>query len=437
MTEITDLIHVASLSNHELFTEVIAAISRCFKSRNKKERPKNWMSIAVQIAVSAAEGQNNNNNNNGYYASSSDWVEQFHVLSRSSSNDASTNVKFSEALSLLDAKECYRKRLNNVLEQLLPPNNNNNNNNLTVRQAAGLIRGSVLLSKEEGSDIIDDNVKNIQISVIKLLVKIMPQLGTSSPCDIFLAVQLPLLQSLDRTAFTNGGMAFPSKDVEQEFDYLLGGLKFDCDSDSIAQEVGEKRKRNCSVDKTIQHQHSKYAHLLEAAHLARKGAVRAQHGAVIFCPTSAAADDDDGTMQQVIGRGWNHDYLMDRAKTNKNKVVLHSECHAIADAIKSHGEDVCFNDLFPKATIFIVELESNFAYETCHPCPKCDPLLRAVGIMKVIHTTPDGILTEMELTKPTCELLANENCSLPLKAACDEQGITCKRLDTAMKETAD
>lgn len=434
MAEITDLINVASLSNHELFTEVIAVISCCFKSRNKKERPKNWMSIAIQVAVSAAEGLHG-------YTSSADWVEQFHALS--SRNDtagsgSTTDVKFSEALSRLNAKECYKKRLDNVLEQLqsspsLPPNNNNNNN-LTVRQAVGLIRGSVLLSKEDDDN--DDNVKDIQISVIKLLVRIMPQLGTSSPCDIFNAVQLPLLQSLDRAAFTNGGMVFPTKVVEQEFDYLLG-LNFECDPDSIAQ-VGEKRKRerSCSNDNaTIQH-HSKYTYLLEAAHLGRKGAVRAQHGAVIFCPT-AAADDDDGGAMQVIGRGWNHDYLMDRAKTNKNKVVLHSECHAIADAIKSHGEDVCFNDLFPKATIFIVELESDFAYETCHPCPKCDPLLRAVGIMKVIHTTPDGTLTEMKLSTPSCELLVNENCSLPLKAACDEQGITCKRLDDAIKEAAE
>lgn len=424
MTEITDLIKVASLSNHDLFTEVIAAISRCFKSRNKKERPKNWMSIAVQIAVSAAEGQSG-------FLSCADWVEQFHVLS--SRNDTAgsgllKDVKFSEALSGLDTKKCYRKRLDNVLELLhsssssIPPNNNN----LTVRQVAGLIRGSVLLSKENN----DDKVKEIQISVIKLLVKTMPQLGTSSPCDIFFALQLPLLRSIDRAAFTKGGLSFPSKDVEQEFDYLLG-LNFECDSDSIAQ-VGEKRKRSCSNDKKTIQYHSKYTHLLEAAHLARKGAVRAQHGAVIFCPTEA----DGGSAMQVIGRGWNHDYLMDRAKTNKNKVVLHSECHAIADAIKSHGEDTCFNDLFPKATIFIVELESDFAYETCHPCPKCDPLLRAVGIMKVIHTTPDGTLTEMELSAPSCELLANENCSLPLKAACDEQGIACKRLDDAIQEAA-
>jgi len=403
---------VASLSNHELFTEVIAVISRCFKSRNKKnERPKNWMAIAIQIAVAAAKGQEG-------YSCSDKWVEQFDALSRNKNDtcNETKDVTFSQALQELNGKECYLKRLNNVLDHASLPN-------LTVRQAAGLIRGSVLLSKEGNNS--DETVKDIQVSVIKLLVKTMPQLGTTSPCDIFLAVQLPLLQSLDREAFANGGISFPSKDAENEFKYLLDLDFVDCNSDTIAQ-VGEKRKRKSSGDRIILHR-NKYTHLLEAAHLARKGAVRAQHGAVIVSPSA------DGVVQ-VIGRGWNHDYLMDRAKTNKNKVVLHSECHAIADAIKSHGEDECFDVLFPKATIFIVELESDFAYELCHPCPKCDPLLRAVGLMKVLHTTPDGVITEMELGIPNCELLANENCSLPLKAACDEQGITCKRLDTAMKE---
>ena len=375
------------------------------------------MSIAIQIAISPAEGQIG-------YTSSEEWAEQFHILSRNDTGSGLKYVKFSEALKLLNAKECYMKRLNNVLDMYSSSPSNNNSNSLTVRQAAGLIRGSVLLSKEDNDN--DDAVKNIQISAIKLLVRTMPQLGTTNPCDIYLAVQLPLLQSLDRAAFTNGGISFPSKQAKQEFDYLLD-LDFVCDKDSIAQ-VGEKRKRSCSGD-IITHQ-NKYTHLLEAAHLARKGAVRAQHGAVIFCPAA------DGAIQ-VLGRGWNHDYLMDRAKTNKNKVVLHSECHAIADAIKNHGEDDCFNVLFPKSTILIAELESDFAYETCHPCPKCDPLLRAVGIMNVFHTTPDGMLTEMELSTPTCELLGNENCSLPLKAACDEQGITCKRLETAMKESAE
>ena len=412
------LINVASLSNRELFTEVIAAISRCFKSRNKKDRPNNWMSIALKISVAAARGETG-------CCCPDDWETQFNeALSSSSNPDSTGTINFSEALQSLDAKECYLKRLCNVIELTSLPI-------LSVRQAAGLIRGSALLSKESMTDNnVDDTVQNIQARVINLLVKAMPQLGSSNPCDIFLAVQLPVLQSIERNnAFTMGGITFPTKDVEHEF-YRLLDLDF-CDTpDSIAQ-VGEKRKRTASEEQPITSCHNNYTHLLlEAAHLARNGAVRAQHGAIIFCPSS------DGTRQEVLGRGWNHDYLMDRAKTNKNNVVLHSECHAIADALKRHGEDVCFNQLFPKAGIFIAELISDFAYDDSHPCPKCDPLLRAVGITKALYTMPDGTIMELALGAPCYELLGNENCSLPLKAACDEQGITCKRLADAMKEAA-
>lgn len=402
---------MASLTNHELFTEVIATISRCFKYKNEKERPKNWMSIAIQIAAAAAKGDQRG------YSDPEEWVEQFHALSKSDGCHA-TNVQFSESLQALDAGACYLKRLRNVIEHPVL------RNNLSVRQASGLIRCSALLSKEDNID--EEIVLYTQTSIIGLLVKLMPQLGSTNPCDIFLAVQLPLLQSLERDAFTKGGISFPSKTAEQAFHHLLD-IDFDCDQDSIAQ-VGEKRKRTSCSEETIQQSNNLTHLLLEAASLARRGAVRAQHGAVIFCPSTS----NDNTMQ-VIGRGWNHDYLMDRAKTNKNKVVLHSECHAIADALNRHGEDECFSVLFPKATIFIVELFSNFSYDECHPCPKCDPLLRAVGITRVLHTTRHGSVTELELGPPTCALLANENCSLPLKAACDEQGIVCKRLDAAMK----
>ena len=414
MKKIEGLVNAASLSNHELFTAVIAAISRCFKSRNKKDRPENWMSISVQIAIAAAEGQEG-------YACADEWVEQFHVLSSSYDAGNTIDLKFSEALNQLNAVECYRKRLTNVLHH-----QSSSPTNMSVRQAAGLIRGSVLLSRQSKDK--DNVAKQIQISVIKILVETMPQLGATSPEAIFLAIQLPILQSLDRAALRSGGISFPSRNVEQLFDYLLD-LNLDHSSDSNDQ-VGEKRKRNSNddINDTIL-QHYKYKYLLEAAHLARKGAVRAQHGAVIFAPS-------DTGMMEVIGRGWNHDYLMDRAKTNKNKVVLHSECHAIADAIKNRGEDECFNVLFPKSTILIVELEHDFAYNDSHPCPKCDPLLRGVGITDVLHTTPEGVLTEMKLASPASDLLANENCFLPLKAACDEQEITCERLNLAMEEAA-
>ena len=83
--------------------------------------------------------------------------------------------------------------------------------------------------------------------------------------------------------------------------------------------------------------------LLEAARLARRGAVRARHGAVIYVPSSGRqneAEDGGGgdgspsfsSTSVVIGRGWNHDYILDSSESGgrrrKNKIVLHSEAHA-------------------------------------------------------------------------------------------------------------
>jgi tRNA(Arg) A34 adenosine deaminase TadA len=131
----------------------------------------------------------------------------------------------------------------------------------------------------------------------------------------------------------------------------------------------------------------------------------------------------------VIGRGWNHDYFLDPSTLGrKNKIVLHSEVHAVADAIFNYGEDECFERVFPRATIMIVELLSDYAYDTCHPCPKCDPLLRAVGIPTVLHTTPHGRIEELDLRPANAALLSNENVYIPLIAACRERNITCGRL---------
>jgi hypothetical protein len=107
--------------------------------------------------------------------------------------------------------------------------------------------------------------------------------------------------------------------------------------------------------------------------------------------------------------------------------VLHSEVHAVADAICNYGEDECFERLFPRATIMIVELASDYAYDACHPRPKCDPLLRAVGISTVLPT-PHGRTVELDLRPANAALLSNENVSIPLNAACRERNITYRRL---------
>eukprot|EP00970_Alexandrium_tamarense_P017595 scaffold10220_cov97-Alexandrium_tamarense.AAC.1 len=58
-------------------------------------------------------------------------------------------------------------------------------------------------------------------------------------------------------------------------------------------------------------------------------------------------------------------------------------------------------------------------------------MLRAVGIRKVIHTTPDGVNAKLNLGAGNIEFLRLEVVSTPLKAACEERELKCKRLQEA------
>jgi hypothetical protein len=463
---LSGLIETAALTNRELFTAVIAAIRGGRTKQQKKQDDKKqdvscWQHVAIKVATSAAMGESG-------YASVNDWVARFNELLRvdgdgvrqndvtrprrstDSIDDRTTTTtpsNFGDAIKLLSTRDCHRNRLRNALDALSVSSStipaSVKPSKLSVHQVAGLIRScSNLIVKgvndginanDEGSSDKDDIV--LQTRAISHLVHSMS--GQSlSPCDIFLAIQLPLLQKLQWDAFINGGLSFTSEDTRADFRNLLC-LKFD-DSYSSA---GEKRKRSSDDDRNTKNRampNSVHHLFLEAAHLARKGAVRAQHGAIIYIPCSSEEEDDldgkGGTGVKIIGRGWNHDYLLDPSTSNKNKIVLHSEVHAVADAMSRFGEDECFESLFPRATIVIVELRSDYAYETCHPCPKCDPLLRAVGIGHVLHSTPHGKLAELDFKDQllnrsnAAALLSNENVCIPLRAACRELDICCNRL---------
>ena len=413
------LVHIASLTNDELFTEVIAEINRSFKKEKKSNKKKDWQRIALKVATSAAKGEEEG------YCCADDWVKQFNRLSSDEDSTVSQASNFREALNSLPS-DCYRRRLDNALKALA--SSSHSTDNLSVKQVAGLIRGCTFLTSSISDT--DTDTKDLQTRVISHLVKSMPQLA-SNPFDIFYAVQLPLLQKLNYDTFIKGGMKFASQDSETEFISLLNLDYLSEQQGKQAYKAGEKRKRisddnnkmdTCSPNTDVSRK--TIHHVLEAAYLARKGAVRAQHGAVIYIK--------EGDTTKVIGRGWNHDYLLDpsasKQASKKNKIVLHSEVHAVVDAISNYGEDECFDKLFPMAYIMIVELEGDYAYDTCHPCPKCDPMLRAVGITKVLHTTPHGKIEELGLGLANYDLLANENVYTHLIAACDERKITCKRL---------
>lgn len=461
---LSGLIETAALTNRELFTAVIAAIRGGRTKQQKKQNDKKrdvscWQHVAIKVATSAAMGESG-------YASVNDWVVRFNELLRvdgdgvrqnnvprpSYSTDSiddrtttTTPPNFGEAIKLLSTRDCHRNRLRNALDALSASSStipaSVKPSKLSVHQVAGLIRSCSYLSvkgvndginaNDEGSSDKDDVA--LQTRAILHLVHSISGL-TLSPCDIFLAIQLPLLQKLQWDAFVNGGLSFTSEDTRAEFFNLLR-LKFDnMESTSSA---GEKRRRSSDDDCDTKNRampNSVHYLFLEAAHLARKGAVRAQHGAIIYLPYSSEEDGKRSGSVKIIGRGWNHDYLLDPSTSNKNKIVLHSEVHAVADAISRFGEDECFQSLFPRATIVIVELRSDYAYETCHPCPKCDPLLRAVGIGHVLHSTPHGKLAELDCKDQllnrsnAAALLSNENVCIPLRAACRELDICCNRL---------
>ncbi|KAL7547851.1 hypothetical protein ACHAWF_011120, partial [Thalassiosira exigua] len=362
----------------------------------------------------------------GGHCCADEWVERHRALAAGGDGGGAddgdwkgTPTTFRQALEALPG-DCHRRRLVGALEALA---STPDAPALSVRQAAGLVRGSALLSSE-GSDRDDDGggatTGELQARAVSHLVRSVPRLASWGPCGIFLAVQLPLLRTLPWDAFVGGGIRFPSGADESEFRDLLDADFEGPDEGPRAARPGEKRQRTeAGEDGRAARAPSALSHVLEAAHLARKGAVRAQHGAVIC---------DGG---RVIGRGWNHDFVLDRAASNKNKIVLHSEVHAVADAIERHGEDACFDELFPRSTIVIAELESDYAYETCHPCPKCDPLLRAVGIGSVLHTTPRGGLERVHMGPSNLDLLSRDNVAIPLMAALNEKNVVCERLQRA------
>jgi tRNA(Arg) A34 adenosine deaminase TadA len=512
------LADAAAMSNHELFTAVIASIRRdgtgAIKNRRKgggdkrKKKKKNggdddrggggdgggddgddgggggdddrWRHVAISVASSAARGEEG-------CRTAGEWAGRFRslLLEEPPPNDGTADdgtavavppstTDFGEALRTLPAGECYRNRLRNALDALDSTATNARDGDgddarpsrPSVRRAAGLVRcASLLLDGEStgaGADAIagggDGGDLGLIARAVSGLARSMPRRGPAGgPIlrDILLSVQSPLLRRMDWDALLSGGeggmidLASSTSDEEAaEFRRLLD-LDFDATArDDCAQRAGEKRKREDPEkgggsgveDATTGVGGCTVSRLLEAAHHARKGAVRARHGAVIYVEEEDEEDEEEedggggrGTRKTrkttVIGRGWNHDYFLDPSTLGrKNKIVLHSEVHAVADAICNYGEDECFERLFPRATIMIVELASDYAYDTCHPCPKCDPLLRAVGIPTVLHTTPHGRIVELDLRPANAALLSNENVYIPLIAACRERNITCGRL---------
>lgn len=458
---LSGLIRIASLTNSELFGKVISAIKRNIDAQQKQ-----WINAAsayggqaavIEIIEKAAVGTPG-------YCSQDDWIRAVVKLYQSRNEEesrtcdadddncernTSSGVNYGEAMKNLPAN-AHGRRLRAAFHALdmvqsSPPSLQYD---MSVRQAAGLIRGAAYIGDAE-----------LQTRAILHLVRALPRL-MSHPHDMFAAVQTPTLRMLKWEAFENGGLSF-TPCSKQRFQAML-----DCDRDDETEDRCEGNSRgDIDVNKRKRPWEDEHAsqipvmssstngestctltlRLVEAASLARRGSQRGpKHGCILCVPIDIYSKPDkqaDSThsrrdvhihVQRIIGRGWNHNILLEPGK-GKNKIVLHSEVHAVTDAIRTYGEATCFDKLFPRATVVIVELVDDYAYESCHPCPKCNTFLKGVGITRAIHSTPHGVIGETDMSPANPELLDRDVARVPFRAACDEMNLCCKRLEHVEK----
>ena len=168
--------------------------------------------------------------------------------------------------------------------------------------------------------------------------------------------------------------------------------------------------------------------LLRAARLASQGDTPgAKHGCVLV-------DEDGG----VLGEGFNHSLRAGggrgpeegrRDEPKPPPYILHAEAHAVADAIRRRGESAAF-EAFPRASACVVELLGRVGYDDAHPCPKCEGMLRGVGVRDVRHTSGVGRVVRRALGPPLPHLLAQRSVCAPLAILLRDEfgGVPCSRL---------
>lgn len=461
---LSSLLHNASLTNSELFGAILSAIKGSKSTLGTDSISKNWIHNSEQgydaissIVHGAAVGADG-------CVTDEDWIRRFsdaYNAFQSSKGEARGRESISgedgvsrslgsivrdmptdgHALRLRVALEVIDAATHNV-DTDTSNSSGDAKNIMTVRQAVRMLRGTALVGNVE-----------LQSRALNCLVRIVPRLA-SHPLEILAMVQTPTLRLLDWKCLEEmGSFTYMSDSQRRCFRAMInyGKLEEDADdkkygSNNTNRYGNQKRKRpwedSDTMEQNIDSSKEDTAvmlRLVEAAHLARRGDQRgAKHGAVLCIPADDSISMDTISiqspigLQRVIGRGWNHNVLLDSSKS-KNKLVLHSEVHAAADAIRRFGEDVCFERLFPRATVLIVELVDSCAYEKCHPCPKCNTFLRAVGITRAIHSTPNGTIDETDMSPANPELLARDVARVPFCAACTEMQIHCKQLEETTK----
>ena len=427
MEHFSNVIHVASLTNKQLLVEILVAI----KSLGNEARQ--WLlttstgrSTFLQIGQRAAEAE----------LLSSDWTLAFEDAMAKRRNEGQLEEEEEEKemriLPAMSTSELlkmtmeempprsHNRRLSTAIEMIESSSLLKNPGSLSVRQAAALVKAS---AEEE-------NI-NLQTQVMSILLGTLPN-DNDACVHALAAVQLPILQRLDLSVVKNALQC-------SQLDYRLAELFVN---------TGEKPQLSIDSESQLKGLLRILRHI-EAADLARRGnQIGAKHGCVICVPNEVISknynllrvmekreefnlspSDTSTSYNTIIGRGWNHNVVLNGKGGRKR--MIHSEVHAVADSIRIFGENLAFDHLFPHAVAVIVELKGDFSYDNAPPCPKCDTLLRAVGICKACHSTDKGFVQNLQLASPNLEFLDRETVRIPLRAVCDEIGVECSRLSEA------
>ena len=419
----SNVCHLASLTDKEILVELLVAIKNVGAARNEAQQ---WIlgtskgrDAFVQLGKRAVELK----------LSPEDWHASFKQVVTDSSifinrserecllrvppaaQVMSTGALLDLALEQIEGNSHFI-RLSKAVQMNLKPEGNSAQCSISVRSASALVKASI-----------EDKNASLQKQVIQILLE---TLQNEKDANVLAAVQLPILQRLSI------GILIPA--------IQSNGLELGPSELFVENTMSvPKRKRSNEL---------KMLRFVEAAGLARRGnQMGSKHGCVICIPRHVASADetirdkiaapcdvdaDEASTSTnydiVVGRGWNHNVLENIDSKGGKKRMIHSEVHAVADTIRTFGEDVAFDRIFPSAEIIIVELHKDSSYDNAPPCPKCDALLRAVGICKACHSTDRGYVEHLSWNRSNLEFLDRATVRIPLRTVCNELGVSCRRL---------
>ncbi len=314
----------------------------------------------------------------------------------------------------------HRERLSHVLKLIVLPSPTP----LDIRKTVALLDAST-----------ESECEDMQDQAYSLLKENHPKRG--SILDMLVSVQVPVLQKMT----THSIHKYVLSETE-ELDRCLSRLFMKQHEDENMEREPEEKDFISSSPDTL-----KVRRFVEAADLARRGdQLGSKHGCVICVSRDVILSNTEltgkvGDMTNfessqpistssyydvVIGRGWNHNAFENSCKRGfGRKRMIHAEVHAVADVIRSFGEALALENLFPQSVVMIVELHKNTTYDDAPPCPKCEQLLRGVGVRRACHSTDKGAIDSIQLAPPNPEFLSRDVVTVPFKVACQEVGAEC------------